>query len=286
MTLQWYEETGSRTASVKRPGTRDETTCEVRFRCIGTTDDAVVHQQAYLFFGANRTYNIEGQTLLVMSYDVTHLGADAWEVTAHYESMGMDEDGGGGGGGAPDAMKRSRSFDTGGATTHISCGFSERAYGNNPPDQQCAINADGEDVKGIDIVIPSFQWQEQYDIPSSLVTPAYMRTLADLTGCVNAEPFRSFAAGEVLFAGCSGTQQWDSEKGDGPWGLSYKFVASVNVNNLTIGGINGITKGGHEYLWVKFEDAVEGNALLRKPKAVYVNAVYHLASFSGLGLGQ
>ena len=62
-------------------------------------------------------------------------------------------------------------------------------------------------------------------------------------------------------------------------------MASKNVNGETIGDITGVNKKGHEYLWVRYEDAVESNAILKKPKAVYVNKVYPDGDFSKIGIG-
>jgi hypothetical protein len=123
------------------------------------------------------------------------------------------------------------------------------------------------------------------------VTDAYIKNLSRITGCTNNGAFRTFAAGEVLFFGCSGSQEWDSQKGNGPWSLSFKFAASQNAGGdselpaLKIGTIDGIEKKGHEYLWVRYEDAGDGGVLYKKPKYVYVNRVYREANFSDLGLG-
>jgi hypothetical protein len=57
------------------------------------------------------------------------------------------------------------------------------------------------------------------------------------------------------------------------------------VTEQTIGDITGIEKKGHEYLWVRYEDAVSSNELVKKPKFVYVNKVYRDGNFSGLGIG-
>jgi hypothetical protein len=89
----------------------------------------------------------------------------------------------------------------------------------------------------------------------------------------------------VLFMGCSGSQEWDDQRGNGPWTLSYKFVASPNVTDQTIGDITGVEKKGHEYLWVRYEDTVSSNELVKKPKFVYVNKVYRDGNFAGLGIG-
>ena len=148
-----------------------------------------------------------------------------------------------------------------------------------------AIGVDGDSVAGVDIVVPQLTWTETYDVPSTYVTYDYIKSIAALTGTVNNAAFRSFAAGEVLFLGASGSHEWDEEKGDGPWSLSYKFVASPNVTNETIGSIAGVEKRGHDYLWIRYEDSVTDNTLLKKPKFVYVNKVYRDGSFSGLGIG-
>jgi hypothetical protein len=148
-----------------------------------------------------------------------------------------------------------------------------------------AIGVDGSSVNGVDIVAPALTWTETYDVPHQYVTAAYIKNIAALTGTVNNGAFRTFAAGEVLFMGCSGSQEWDDQRGNGPWTLSYKFVASPNVTDQTIGDITGIEKKGHEYLWVRYEDAVSSNELVKKPKFVYVNKVYRDGNFSGLGIG-
>jgi hypothetical protein len=137
-----------------------------------------------------------------------------------------------------------------------------------------AIGVDGDSVQGVDIVVPQLQWTETYDVPHAYVTTAYVKKVSGLTGSVNNGNFRGFAAGEVLFLGASGSQEWDSDKGDGPWTLSYKFLAAANQGpnktfpTITIGDIAGIEKDGHDYLWVRYEDAVSSDTLLKKPKFV------------------
>jgi hypothetical protein len=54
---------------------------------------------------------------------------------------------------------------------------------------------------------------------------------------------------------------------------------------VTIGSITGIEKRGHDYLWVRYEDSVSSNALIKLPKAVYVDRVYRDGNFANLGIG-
>lgn len=280
MTLQWIEDSGSRAANIKRLGKKDKSTVSVRYKCLGTYDDAEVHQQCNAFFSTNRFYNVEGFIFLVESYDVTHLGGDAWEVTAHYESMGLED--------AeqeqPEPFKRSRQFDTTGGTAHYSVGFEERRYGTNAPDMKKAIGVDGDSVNGVDVVVPALQWSESYDVPSTVITASWIRGVAGITGCINDASFRGFEAEEVLFLGCSGSQQWDTEKGDGPWSLTFKFSASQNQTDLSVGDLT-VEKKGHDYLWVTYDKSVANERVIQTPRHVYCTRVYRKANFSGLGIG-
>ena len=302
MALTWIEDNASRSATIVRLGRKAVSSYSKSYKVFGTTDDTVVHAEANGYLTGQLAYwQYPGQPnvqLRAESYSVSYLGDDAWQVTIAYEKAGADDED------QRDPLKRSRSFDTSGGTQHITQAIDnvtvltgsggattvttagERIFGpNNPPSFNGAIGVDGSSVNGVDIVVPALTWTETYDVPHQYVSAAYIRGVAGLTGSVNNGGFRGFAAGEVLFMGCSGSQEWDDQRGNGPWTLSYKFVASPNVTNQKIGDITGVEKRGHEYLWVRYEDAVSSNELIKRPKAVYVNKVYRDGNFSGLGIG-
>jgi hypothetical protein len=317
MALTWVEDNESRSSTIVRLGKRASSTMTRSYKVFGTTDDVAVHAEANSRISSQlRFWQYPGRPdvqLLAESYSVSYLGDDAWQVTISYEKTGADNED------QPDPLRRSRSFDTSGGTQHITQSplfddtttavegpdglpivtrtvTGERKYGptgSMTPDQFGAIGVDGDSVAGVDIVVPALSWTETYDVPSSYVTANYIKRTAFMTGTVNNAAFRTFRAGEVLFLGCSGSQDWDSEKGDGPWSLSYKFVASPNAGAnettkaLKIGNIGGIEKKGHEYLWVKYEATVgAGSAdMLKRPKYVYVNPVYTSSNFAQLGIG-
>ncbi|MBC7326197.1 MAG: hypothetical protein H5T99_12950, partial [Moorella sp. (in: Bacteria)] len=69
--------------------------------------------------------------------------------------------------------------------------------------------------------------------------------------------------------------------------ITFKFAASPNKTNITIGDITGIAKKGWEYLWVLYEDAEDTNAqrLVKRPVAAFVEQVYPYGDFSQLGIG-
>lgn len=297
MALTWIEDGDSRSATIARLGRKAQSSYRKSYKVFGTTDDTVVHAEANsLITGALAFWQypgVPGMQLRAESYSVSYLGDNAWQVTIDYVKDGAENEG--------EPLKRARSFDTTGGTQHITqaAGGSVTVQGGtittqgsevryppgSAPSMSDAIGVTEAGVQGVDIVVPQMQWQESYDVPNAYVTPAYIRTVAALTGTINVAAFRGFNPGEVLFLGCSGSQEWDDQRGRGPWSLSYRFVASPNVTNQTIGSITGISKDGHDYLWVVYESASDSGSLVKRPKFVYVNRVYKRASFALLGIG-
>jgi len=295
--LVWIEDGDSRAATIVRKGKKATSTMTKSYKVFGTADDVALHTAVNSAVSADGRYwqypGVPSMQLMAESYSVSFLGDNAWQVTINYAKDGAED--------GDNPLKRSRSFDTTGGTQHITqaaqgdiVGVSgnavttaspERRFPPSAPMMNGAIGVDSNGVNGVDIVSPQLQWQEQYDVPDAYITSAYIRGLAGITGTVNNASFRGFAAGEVLFLGCSGNQEWDDQKGRGPWSLTYRFAASQNVTNKTIGSISGIDKKGHEYLWVRYEDAVSSSSLIKQPKAVYVDKVYMDGDFSGLGIG-
>lgn len=291
MAITFIEDGDSRQATIVRRGKKGTSTYTKSYKAFGTSDDSELHasinaQISTLGYGWQYP-GVTDAKLWVEQYSVAYLGDDAWQVTIHYEKAGAEPE-------TSDPLKRARSFDTTGATQHITqakpvgSGSTldfEYRFPSTATNMSGAIGVDSNGVNGVDVVIPQLQWQEQYDVPNAYVTATYVRGIAGVTGSVNNASFRGFSAGEVLFMGCSGSQEWDDQKGKGPWSLSYRFVASKNVTGQTIGSITGISKGGHDYLWVKYQDGVSGSSMLKYPKAVYVSKVYPDADFSLLGIG-
>jgi hypothetical protein len=281
MALTWIEDGDSRQATIVRKGKKATSSYVKSYKVFGTADDVELHDSINTQVSAYGQYwqypGLPNMKLYAESYSVSFLGDNAWQVTINYAKDGAED--------GQEPLKRARSFDTTGGTQHMTQAFAESRFGTGAPDQKKAIGVDSNGVNGVDVVVPQLQWQESYDVPNSYVTGAWIRGVAGVTGTTNNGAFRGFEAGEVLFVGCSGSQEWDDQKGKGPWSLSFRFVASKNVTGETIGDISGVSKRGHEYLWVRYEDAVDSNVLLKKPKAVYVNKVYRESDFSALGIG-
>lgn len=293
----WIEDNASRSATIYRLGKKATSTLTRSYKVFGHADDVALHNECNGKISSDLQYWNYPQTsvqLRAESYSVTYLGDDAWHVEIQYEKTGADDEN------QTDPLRRSRSFDTSGGMSHITQADggkitsnggtttrtgTERRFPPSAPSMDSAIGVDDNGVQGVDIVVPALTWTETYDVPHSYITSDYIKSVAALTGTTNDAAFRTFDTGEVLFLGASGSQEWDQQKGDGPWTLSFKFVASKNLTGQTIGSISGIEKKGHEYLWVRYESSVSNSELVKKPKYVYVNTVYREGDFSGLGIG-
>ena len=307
MALTWIEDSSSRSATIYRLGRRDPSTRSRVFHVIGTANEDALHAACNAAISTQYPYwTYPGQPLVRLraeSYSVEYEGDQAWKVTIQYEKIGADD------ATQTAPLKRARSFDTTGGQQHITNAIvkrdafgtvtddGEKVYGPGGVDDAAsmsgAINVDDRGVNGVDIIVPALQWTESYDVPSKYVTSAYIRNLAKITGHTTQQEFRGFKVGEVLFTGATGSHEWDDQRGNGPWSLSFKFVASPNAGDgqtllpLNVGPITNIDKRGHEFLWVRYATNENGakNQLVREPIAVYVNKVYPEGDFALLGIG-
>jgi len=238
---------------------------------IGGTDDDLTAMDALL---AASPVLYDGRIRQLPNLE--RLGEDFWEGTIPYGPRKPPETG-----------DSSFSFDTGGGTQHITQSLQTIGKyappGKVAPDFEGAIGVTHDNVEGVDISMPVYNFSETHYIDAGFVTQAYKLTLFALTDRVNNSVFRGFAAGEVLFLGASG-----SKRGEEDWEITFRFAASPNVEGLTIGNIPNINKKGWEYIWVRYADAEDlaAKTLVKKPIAVYVEKVYHDGDFSGLGIGS
>ncbi len=245
---------------------------ELRYVIRGTNDDVEARNALVAFSPA--TYDSWGSGWFYLpreSISVQPVGDLLWEGVVRYGPF-------------TPTNESTFAFDTGGGTQHIT--QSKQTVAKYPagtaPDFKGAIGVTNDSVEGVDITVPVYQFSETHYLPDETVTPAYRLTLFQLTGRVNAGAFKGFNAGEVLFLGASG-----SRRGYGDWEITFRFAASPNVSNLTIGDITGIDKKGWEYLWVRYADSEDAaaKALVKKPLAVYIERVYDNGDMSLLGIG-
>ena len=172
------------------------------------------------------------------------------------------------------------SFTTSGGTQKLKQSLQTKGrYPEEAPDMYGAIEYDGDEVAGVDVIRPSSDFSESRVVAK--VTTAYRKKLAALTGKVNSKTFKGYAPGEVLFLGANAS----GKKGQ-PVEITYGFSASPNLVDFKIGGIEVAECDGWDYAWVTYEKKLSANSLVKKPTAVYVEKVYERADFRALGLGR
>ncbi len=246
---------------------------ELRYVIRGTNDDVEAANE--LAANSPALYDAYGGGWLFLpreTISVQPVGEMLWEGIVRYAAV-------------PQTDESVFTFDTGGGTQHITQSLQTvGAYappGKTPPDFRGAIGATHDSVEGVDITVPVYSFSETHYLNDAQVTSAYKGTLFNLTGRVNSEPFKGFAAGECLFLGASG-----SKRGGGDWEINYRFAASPNKTDLVIGDVEGIAKKGFEYLWVRYADAVDAaaQALVKRPIAVYVEQVYPAGDLNDLNI--
>lgn len=250
---------------------------ELRYKVTDTTSDTVARIIATT--STATTFDVYGDASVVLwreRIDIEPISDDMWEAIVYYSAIVLP------------VNESSFSFDTGGGSQHITQSIqtvqSVPAPPNfSAPNHKGAIGVTPDSVEGVDVVVPVYQFSETYVFASSAVDGAYKAALFYLTGRVNDDTFRDFAAGEVLFLGAGG-----SKRGDGLWEIQFRFAASPNATGLVIGDITGVNKKGWEYLWVRYKDEVDGTAkgIVKTPEAAYVEQVYYEGDFDGLGIGS
>jgi hypothetical protein len=249
-----------------RQGTDGEDpTTELIYMVSGTEDDNEVRSLVASTSPTDYTGLVRDR------FSIEHLGGGVWECKVQYVKL---------------TSEAQYAFDTGGGTQHITQSLANvqrrAAPGFVAPNYFGAIGVSEVRVEGTDIAVPVFNFTETHRIANSVVTASYKLGLFRLTGKVNDNTFKGFARGEVLFLGASG-----SKSGFDHWEITFRFAASPNVSNLTIGDITNINKEGWHYLWVRFADDVDNTAkaLIKRPIAAYVEQVYFYGDFSNLGIG-
>jgi hypothetical protein len=185
---------------------------------------------------------------------------------------------------------------------------STKIYGTTPPNfggtaigatglfAGVAINVteDGE-VQGVDAILPALTITVTQRMQGATLTPAFANTVSGLVGKYNNATFMGhFPAGTIQFTGGDGALSYtipnpiaggtiapqDRE-------LSFEFLYSPNLTNISVGPITGIDKLGHQYMWVLWKSELEGSQVTKQPRAVYVQDIHGIepASFTPLGLG-
>lgn len=158
--------------------------------------------------------------------------------------------------------------------------------GHTAPDYKGAIGVTDDSVEGADVGITTVTRSEKWPVPIDRMTLGYERMLTRRRGHTNNATFRGYAAGEVCFKNF----ETSYKSTDVTVEVTFHFEISYNIEDLAIGDIKGIKKGGWQYLWVRYKDVKDAAAkvLVKQPMAVYVEDMpgYEPADFSSFGIGE
>ena len=232
--------------------------------------------------------------------DIRGLGNYWWEISAQYVNISIDsdeeepdrdsqDDGG-------DGVSGSISFDTTSGTGHITQANKKKIAGltgssgqdgyaagllATAPDTEGAIDIEGDQVRGVDVTIPAFTFSETWTFPSESVVKKYLANVYSLTGKINNASWRMFEKGEVLFLGARG----QVDRGASKCQITFSFSVSPNQDDLEVGEIKNIKKGGWDYMTVTYETDRVDDSLIKRPKFVYVSSIYEGGDFTKLNIG-
>lgn len=178
-----------------------------------------------------------------------------------------------------------RGFDASGGTIRVFASSNTATFprsGRTAPNFRGLIGIKDGDPEGVDITVPALKLNYRYKWPANVINNGYIKAMAGLVGTCNSASYDTYGAGELLFVGLSGEVVDDL-----PTEVTYAFAASADVTGLTLGDITGVNKGGHDYLWVAYEEDSDAAAKkkVKVPLAAYVERVYRRSSWSALGLG-
>ncbi len=253
--------------------TATEPSATYKYRLIGTASE----NEANAYAAASTPFivtAIEG-VLYRADIECQRTAYNQWDVTVPYDRINRR------------LGEFTFDFDTTGGKIHITNAKAEvRRYpAATAPDQFGAIAVDGDEVKGTEIIVPALKVNIQYKHPAGVVTMAYAKFLAGITGTVNSDDFLSFAPGEVLFLGASGSDGTNAEAA-----MNYSFAMSANASGLNIGGISGVVKKGWEVAWIRYHDTITSadgkDNPTRVAKYVYIDRVYEEINMTlALGFG-
>lgn len=226
--------------------------------------------------------------LVLNSIARERMGPQSWQFTCNYDSL------------TPDIGGYTVSIDTTGGQILQTYAYGQTSYaatGETATDFGNAIDVQEGKPQGVQRVIPALKINVRAKIATEYLGSsaiAYAKKVARYTGFTNSQPMFpildssgnptgnfNFEAGELLFIGASGDIIAENPQ------LTFSFLASENVANLTLGEITIDSKKGHEYLWVDFKkdkDATTSRSV-SLARAAYVGQIYDEADLNELSIG-
>lgn len=163
-----------------------------------------------------------------------------------------------------------------GGTVHIKGGTHVASYPSGSPNHSGLIGVKGDDVEGVDIVIPAGRLIVHFSHPGTFMNEDKVRALMRLSGSVDTSGFLGWEPYEILFLGIQykQTAQFGTLSSDQHEEVGYHFAVSENAVNFNVANITGISKKGWDVLWVKWREAVESSRASNEAEYANVVRVY------------
>lgn len=294
MTIEVYELQDDSGQISEREATKADGKRE--YMVSGTFD----HSEAFLagYEEAPETIELGSNTLYLDKSQCENIEADLWKFTATYVSEEEKHEQEKENNTPTEPTEPQWEVDTKGATHHITSSYETRIFGafgfangglynKNSNAINIRKTKTGYDIKGIDVVIPALEITATIIYPRNQINIEWVKNVARATGKTNAIAWRGFDAGELLFKGASiRTAKFATIA------VAYSFSASENIGvgaNVMVGDVGPIVKGGHDYMWVEYEntdevDEVTGvQRIFPRARYAYVEKIYRSFDFAALG---
>lgn len=254
-----------------------KSTAEIQYFVFNATDEDDVKVTAE----ANLPIVYSGMEL--DRWDITErVNETTWRITAYYKTTDEDT--------AEEEPEPVFSFEVSAGTQHVTQSLEtvSRYGGDASSELAGAIGVDGDNVNGVDIIVPEYSFSETWLLPASIVTGAYRRQLGLMVGTINSSAFRGYQAGEVMFYGISGSKKGTDPDDD--YEMTFTFKYSRNRTDIEVGSdpiLGPVTKRGWDYMWIQYGADVDDDrkVLIKKPIAVYVERLYEESDFALLAIG-
>ena len=183
------------------------------------------------------------------------------------------------------------SFDCTGGTKHITHAISQKKAwgidGGSSDDTGGAIGWNGKtgaemEITGCDIATGQLRESYEKTMRMSSITTAKKRTWCSLVGKVNANRFKGWEPGEVMFLGCSFSGSSNSKS---KIRVQFNFSIQENESNAKINGKNCGRKDGFQVIWAMSDTKKGQNDVpVVDVKGIYIATVCEYGNFDLLGI--
>lgn len=175
-----------------------------------------------------------------------------------------------------------------GGTVRIKAGIHVATYPSGKPTNYGLIGVKGDDVEGVEIVIPATKVTVAVTRPGNFLTDAKVREISRLVGSVDNSGIAGYEPYEMLFIGCDFGQSGDvsTAGSETTEDIGYEFAMSENLSDFAIGNITGISKKGWDVAsvyWVPAEESGKASQTIDYVNIVRVYRERNLKALLGFG---